>query len=68
MPDDLATALAGNPAARDFFESLDSANRYAFLHRLQTAKKPETRARRLAQYVEMLTEQRTFYPRRAARG
>lgn len=62
VPDDLAAALAANAVARDFFATLDSTNRYAILHRLQTAKKPETRARRLAQFVEMLTEHRTIYP------
>jgi uncharacterized protein YdeI (YjbR/CyaY-like superfamily) len=62
VPDDLAAALAGNAVAREFFATLDSANRYAILHRLQTAKKPETRARRLAQFVEMLSERRTLYP------
>jgi uncharacterized protein YdeI (YjbR/CyaY-like superfamily) len=63
VPDDLAAALAGNAVAREFFATLDSANRYAILHRLQTAKKPETRARRLAQFVEMLSERRTLHPR-----
>jgi uncharacterized protein YdeI (YjbR/CyaY-like superfamily) len=62
VPDDLAAALAGNAAARDFFDTLDSTNRYAILHRLQTAKKPETRARRLAKYVELLAEHRTIHP------
>jgi uncharacterized protein YdeI (YjbR/CyaY-like superfamily) len=62
VPDDLAAALASNPVARDFFATLGSTNRYAILHRLQTAKKPETRARRLAQFVEMLTEHRTIHP------
>jgi uncharacterized protein YdeI (YjbR/CyaY-like superfamily) len=64
VPDDLAAAFAANSLARDFFATLDSTNRYAILHRLQTAKKPETRARRLAQFVEMLTEHRTIYPMR----
>jgi uncharacterized protein YdeI (YjbR/CyaY-like superfamily) len=63
VPDDLAAALAGNAVAREFFATLDSANRYAILHRLQTAKKPETRARRLVQFVEMLGERRTIHPR-----
>ena len=62
VPDDLAAAFAGNAVAREFFATLDSTNRYAILHRLQTAKKPETRARRLAQFVEMLSEHRTIYP------
>jgi uncharacterized protein YdeI (YjbR/CyaY-like superfamily) len=63
VPDDLAAALAGNAVAGEFFATLDSTNRYAILHRLQTAKKPETRARRLEQFVEMLGERRTLYPR-----
>jgi uncharacterized protein YdeI (YjbR/CyaY-like superfamily) len=54
VPDDLAAALARDAKARKFFEQLDSANRYAILWRLQTAKRAETRARRLAQFVEML--------------
>jgi uncharacterized protein YdeI (YjbR/CyaY-like superfamily) len=67
VPDDLAAALADNAVAREFFATLDSTNRYSILHRLQTAKKPETRARRLAQFVEMLTEQRTIHPRPATK-
>jgi uncharacterized protein YdeI (YjbR/CyaY-like superfamily) len=54
VPDDLAAALARNKRASAFFAQLDSRNRYAILHRLQTAKKPETRARRLADFVAML--------------
>jgi len=67
VPDDLAAALAGNAVARGFFATLDSTNRYAILHRLQTAKKPETRARRLAQFVAMLSEHRTIYPPRTTK-
>jgi uncharacterized protein YdeI (YjbR/CyaY-like superfamily) len=53
VPDDLARALdeAGLSKA---FANLDSRNRYAILHRIQTARKPETRARRIAKYVGML--------------
>ena len=54
VPDDLAAALAADPAAAAFFQKLDSANRYAVLFRVQTALKPETRARRIAQLVAML--------------
>lgn len=61
VPSDLAAALRKSPKARKFFESLNSQNRYAILHRLMTAKKPETRARRLATFVEMLAEERTLY-------
>ncbi len=54
VPEDLAAALAENPAARDFFATLDSANRYAVLFRVHNAKRPETRARKITQFVEML--------------
>ena len=54
VPDDLAAALAKNKRAAAFFTTLDSRNRYAILHRVQTAKKPETRARRIADFVAML--------------
>lgn len=54
VPDDLRRELDRNEAARDFFSTLDSANRYAILYRLHDAKKPETRERRLRKFVEML--------------
>lgn len=54
VPDDLTAALAQNPKARKFFETIDRTNRYAILYRVQSAKKPETRARRIAQFVTML--------------
>lgn len=62
VPADLARALDEHPAARAFFATLDSRNRYAILYRLQDARKPETRARRIAQYVAMLEEQKKLYP------
>jgi uncharacterized protein YdeI (YjbR/CyaY-like superfamily) len=62
VPDDLQHELDANTRAAAFFASLDSRNRYAILYRLQNAKKPETRARRLAQFVAMLEEQRKLYP------
>ena len=62
IPDDLRQALEQNPQAAAFFASLDSANRYAILYRLQEAKKPETRARRLERYVAMLNEQQKIHP------
>jgi uncharacterized protein YdeI (YjbR/CyaY-like superfamily) len=61
VPEDLARALESNPTARSFFETLDSRNRYAVLYRIHDAKKPETRARRVAQFVEMLEEGRTIH-------
>jgi uncharacterized protein YdeI (YjbR/CyaY-like superfamily) len=54
VPPDLQDAFDANPKAKAFFATLDSANRYAVLFRLQTAKKPETRERRLRQFVDML--------------
>ncbi len=51
---DLQRELSGNEVAREFFASLDSANRYAIVYRLEEAKKPETRARRLRKFIGML--------------
>jgi uncharacterized protein YdeI (YjbR/CyaY-like superfamily) len=67
VPDDLARALAGNKAAAAFFETLDGANRYAILYRVQTAKKPETRAARIAKFVAMLSKRETLHPPRRNR-
>ena len=54
VPPDLQRELDADPAAAEFFASLDSANRYAILYRLDEAKKPETRERRLRKFVGML--------------
>ena len=54
IPQDFQALLDRTPAAREFFESLDAANRYAFLFRIQTSKKPETRARKLKWALEKL--------------
>jgi uncharacterized protein YdeI (YjbR/CyaY-like superfamily) len=54
VPADLRLELDGNEAAREFFASLDSANRYAIIYRLEEAKKPETRVRRLRKFIAML--------------
>lgn len=54
VPEDLQRELDRSEAAREFFVTLDSANRYAILYRLQEAKKPETRERRLRKFVAML--------------
>ena len=61
-PGDLRRALARNRSARQFFDTLDRTNRYAILWRLQTAKRPETRARRLETFVQMLAEGRKIHP------
>lgn len=62
VPDDFRQALEGNETARQFFESLDSRNRYAILYRIHDAKKPETRARRIEKFVSMLSEGKKVYP------
>jgi uncharacterized protein YdeI (YjbR/CyaY-like superfamily) len=54
VPEDLQAELERNEAAREFFATLDSANRYAILYRLQEAKKPETRERRMRKFIGML--------------
>jgi uncharacterized protein YdeI (YjbR/CyaY-like superfamily) len=54
VPADLQRELDRNRVAREFFATLDSANRYAILYRLGEAKKPETRERRLRKFVGML--------------
>jgi uncharacterized protein YdeI (YjbR/CyaY-like superfamily) len=62
VPDDLQSALAQHPKARAFFETLDSANRYAILYRLKDAKRAETRARRLAKFLAMLEAGEKLHP------
>src|SRR6184192_3961492 len=62
VPDDLRRELDARPKAREFFETLSSQNRYAILYRLQDAKRPETRARRLEKFVAMLEAGETIYP------
>jgi uncharacterized protein YdeI (YjbR/CyaY-like superfamily) len=54
VPDDLQRELDARPKARAFFAELSSQNRYAIIYRLNDARRPETRARRLAQFVAML--------------
>lgn len=61
VPDDLRRELDGNDAAREFFATLDSTNRYAILYRIQEAKRPETRARRIAKFVAMLSRREKIY-------
>jgi uncharacterized protein YdeI (YjbR/CyaY-like superfamily) len=62
VPDDLRRELEKNDKAREFFATLDSRNRYAILYRIQDAKRPETRARRIEKFVAMLSEQKKPYP------
>ena len=62
VPDDLRRELDARPQAKAFFEQLSSQNRYAILYRLHDAKRPETRARRLATFVAMLEAEETIHP------
>ena len=61
VPDDLQKELDKNQKAKKFFATLDSANRYAILYRIQTAKKPETRAARIKRFIEMLTNHQKIH-------
>ena len=62
VPDDFQAELDKNAEAKAFFDTLNSTNRYAILHRIQTAKKAETRARRIRQFIEMLEKKEKLYP------
>lgn len=64
VPADLAAALAAEPRARAMFETLSKQNRYAVLYRITTAVRPETRARRIEQFVAMLARGETIHPQR----
>lgn len=66
-PDFLA-ALDAQPDARQFFESLDAANRYAVLYRVHQAKSPDRRAVKIAEMVARLASGEAFHPRRKRRG
>ena len=61
VPADLQRELDARPKAKAFFAGLSSQNRYAILYRLQDAKRPETRARRLAKFVAMLDAGETLH-------
>lgn len=61
-PGDFLAALAKSPKAAAFFETLDKTNRYAVLWRIQTVKRPETRARKIAQFVAMLERREKIHP------
>ena len=62
VPEDLLRELEKNEEARGFFSGLDKRNRYAILYQIQDAKRPETRARRIAKYVAMLARREKPYP------
>jgi uncharacterized protein YdeI (YjbR/CyaY-like superfamily) len=60
VPDDFREALEAEPAALEFFKSLGSTKRYSFLYRIRDAKRSETRARRIAEYISLLREGKTL--------
>jgi uncharacterized protein YdeI (YjbR/CyaY-like superfamily) len=67
VPADLAEALAAEPKAQAMFEGLNSQNRYAILYRIATAKRAETRARKIEQFVAMLSRGETVHPQKRRR-
>ncbi len=62
VPADFQAELDRNAKAKEFFATLNSVNRYAILFRIQTAKKPETRAKRIRQFIEMLEKHEKLHP------
>ncbi|HTU47095.1 MAG TPA: YdeI/OmpD-associated family protein [Bryobacteraceae bacterium] len=62
VPEDFQAALDAHPRAKAFFDSLDRANRYAVLWRIQTVKKAETRARKVEQFIAMLERKEKIHP------
>jgi uncharacterized protein YdeI (YjbR/CyaY-like superfamily) len=62
VPGDFQAALDANPRAAAFFNTLDRANRYAVLWRIQTVKKAETRARKIGLFIEMLEREEKIHP------
>ncbi len=65
---DLQAALDMEPAAREFFEALDAANRYSIVFRIHQAKTPEKRAAKIAELVAMLSRGEAFHSRRTRRS
>lgn len=61
VPDDFQAELDKNPVAAEFFSSLNSVNRYAIIYRLQTARTPEIRTNRLADFITMLNQKRKIH-------
>jgi len=62
VPADFQVALDASPQARAFFDTLDRANRYALLWRIQTVKKADTRARKIEQFIRMLERREKIHP------
>jgi uncharacterized protein YdeI (YjbR/CyaY-like superfamily) len=61
IPEDFKRALEQNPKAHEFFKTLRGTRRYSFLYRIQDAKRPETRARRIEQFIDMLAKGETHH-------
>jgi uncharacterized protein YdeI (YjbR/CyaY-like superfamily) len=61
IPEDFQRALEQNPKAHEFFKTLRGTRRYSFLYRIQDAKRPETRARRINQFIDMLADGKTHH-------
>lgn len=68
VPEDLAAAIAANPAAASMFEILTSANRFALIHRVEDAKRADTRTRRIEKFVDMLADGETIHPQSRTLG
>ncbi len=68
VPPDLAAALTAQPRARAMFDVLSGQNRYAVLFRIEGAKRPDTRARRIEQFIAMLSRGETVYPQKRSLG
>ena len=67
VPPELQAALDASPNAKAFFETLRGANRYGVIFRVQTAKKPETRAKRIADFIARFEKGETLFgPKRQA--
>jgi uncharacterized protein YdeI (YjbR/CyaY-like superfamily) len=64
LPADLAGAIAANPVAAAALDTLSATNRYALIYRANAVKRPETRARKIVQFVEMLARGETIYPQK----
>jgi uncharacterized protein YdeI (YjbR/CyaY-like superfamily) len=62
IPPDFQSELDKNPKAKEFFNTLDRANRYAFLFRIHAAKKPETRSAKIQEFIEMLQQHQKLHP------
>jgi uncharacterized protein YdeI (YjbR/CyaY-like superfamily) len=68
VPDDLAAALAAEPKAKTMFSRLTSQNHYAILHRIEAMKRPESRARKIEEFVAMLARGETVHPQTQTKG